>query len=226
MKPPFLGVRQILSVDLADIYDLVDIDFLYKKLWQVRNENLWQERLNPVYQNLQQFCLKQNLIDIKLSYGFFPFDVVDEGIVIDWQGNKFNFYFPRKRECLVDKIKFNYFIPCQVVTVGSGASDYEQKLLSEDRYSDYFYFHGFAAALSEACADYCHQLIGKDLIGRYEKIGKRYSLGYPLCPNLNEQIYLLKLLQAEKIGISITETYELVPELSTTAFVIFNEGEL
>jgi 5-methyltetrahydrofolate--homocysteine methyltransferase len=50
--------------------------------------------------------------------------------------------------------------------------------------------------------------------------GTRYSFGYPACPNLEDQGLLFELLQAERIGMHLTEEFELVPEQSTSAIIV------
>ena len=50
--------------------------------------------------------------------------------------------------------------------------------------------------------------------------GKRYSFGYPACPNLADQQQLLALLRAEEIGITLSEEDQLDPEQSTSAIVL------
>ena len=52
--------------------------------------------------------------------------------------------------------------------------------------------------------------------------GSRYSFGYPACPNVEDQDKLLKLLDAERIGISLSDEYQLHPEQSTSAIVVLN----
>jgi 5-methyltetrahydrofolate--homocysteine methyltransferase len=50
--------------------------------------------------------------------------------------------------------------------------------------------------------------------------GSRYSFGYPACPNLEDQAHLLRLLGAERIGVTLTEEWQLNPEQSTSAIVL------
>ena len=52
--------------------------------------------------------------------------------------------------------------------------------------------------------------------------GSRYSFGYPACPNLADQRPLLALLNAEEIGVSLTEEDQLDPEQSTSAIVVIH----
>ena len=49
--------------------------------------------------------------------------------------------------------------------------------------------------------------------------GKRYSFGYPACPNLEDQAGLFKLLRPERIGVSLTEGFMMEPEASVSALV-------
>ena len=49
--------------------------------------------------------------------------------------------------------------------------------------------------------------------------GKRYSFGYPACPNLDDQAGLWKLLRPDEIGVSLTEGMMMEPEASVSAIV-------
>jgi len=119
-----------------------------------------------------------------------------------------------------------------VVTMGSTASEYTAALFAEDRYQDYLYAHGLTVECAEALAEYWHRSIRMELgiagsdaedIRRlfsqgYQ--GSRYSFGYPACPNLEDQVQLFELLRPERVGISLTEEYQLVPEQSTSAIIV------
>ncbi|MBY0406408.1 MAG: hypothetical protein K2Q01_01860, partial [Rickettsiales bacterium] len=50
--------------------------------------------------------------------------------------------------------------------------------------------------------------------------GSRYSFGYPACPRLEDQEMLLRLLGADKIGVELSDEYQLHPEQSTSAIVV------
>ena len=50
--------------------------------------------------------------------------------------------------------------------------------------------------------------------------GSRYSFGYPACPNLADQKQLLALLNADEIGLTLSEEDQLDPEQSTSAIVV------
>jgi 5-methyltetrahydrofolate--homocysteine methyltransferase len=52
--------------------------------------------------------------------------------------------------------------------------------------------------------------------------GSRYSFGYPACPRLEDQAQILTMLQAERVGISLSDEWQLHPEQSTSAIVVLN----
>ena len=150
------------------------------------------------------------------------------------------FRFPRQRQgdflCLSD-----YVLPPQdgkrdhlalfVVTAGEGVRQRSEKAKNEGYY---FLSHGLQALAIEAaegCAEWLHRRIREDwgfpdppemtmaqrFTSRYR--GKRYSFGYPACPNLEDQAGLWKLLKPEEIGVQLTEGFMMDPEASVSALV-------
>lgn len=119
-----------------------------------------------------------------------------------------------------------------VVTVGEEATEYSKYLYSNDHYSDYLFFHGLSVETAEALAEYWHKKIREELKIDYadakdiKKLfqqgyrGSRYSFGYPACPNLEDQTKLFKLLKPERIGVTLTDGFQMVPEQSTSAIII------
>jgi 5-methyltetrahydrofolate--homocysteine methyltransferase len=106
----------------------------------------------------------------------------------------------------------------QAVTVGEAASEAFEKLQGADNYSEAYFYHGLAVQTAEATANYVTKHVRRELeLG--ESQGKRYSWGYPACPDLEDHATVFKLLpQAEtEIGLTLTESYQLVPEQSTVA---------
>jgi 5-methyltetrahydrofolate--homocysteine methyltransferase len=157
--------------------------------------------------------------------------------LVPWQ----RFAFPRQGSdrylCLADYFRSTGegdpdVCAFHVVTMGQSATDYTASLFAEDRYQDYLYVHGLSVECAEALAEYWHRVIRQELgiadsdatdIKRlfsqgYQ--GSRYSFGYPACPNLEDQAQLFAMLRPERIGISLTEEYQLVPEQSTSAIIV------
>lgn len=160
--------------------------------------------------------------------------------LVEWQ----RFTFPRqptaRRLCLAD-----FFLPREeatrrdqpdvvaftAVTVGRVASEYTAKLFASDQYSDYLFVHGLSVETAEALAEYWHKVVRSELgIGDKDAKeitrlfsqgyqGSRYSFGYPACPALEDQTKLFEILHPERVDISLTEEYHLVPEQSTTAII-------
>ena len=109
--------------------------------------------------------------------------------------------------------------PFFIVSCGSGISLLEKKLFAADQYQLYMLLHGFGVQLAESLAAKTHQHIRLEL-GLPEKQGKRFSPGYPAWPELADQQKLVQLLNAEKIGVSLSEKFQLLPELSVSAMVV------
>jgi len=122
----------------------------------------------------------------------------------------------------------------QIVTVGSRATEYAQSLYYENKYQEYLYFHGLSVETAEALAEYWHKIIRRELAiddkdsDDIKKIfqqgyqGSRYSFGYPACPELEDNKILFELLNPERIGIILTEEWQMVPEQSTNAIVCYH----
>jgi 5-methyltetrahydrofolate--homocysteine methyltransferase len=118
-----------------------------------------------------------------------------------------------------------------VCTAGAGIRERTDVLKAN---GEYFKAHGLQALAiesAEGCAEWIHRRIREDwgfadaadmtmqerFTSRYR--GKRYSFGYPACPNLDDQQGLWKLLHPEDIGIELTEGMMMEPEASVSAFV-------
>ncbi|MBD0274989.1 MAG: hypothetical protein ICV73_24070, partial [Acetobacteraceae bacterium] len=102
----------------------------------------------------------------------------------------------------------------------------------DNRYQDYLYLHGLSVEMAEAMAEYVHKRIraewgfgaeddrDMDRMLQQGYRGGRYSFGYPACPRLEDQEPLLKLLGAERVGVSLSDEWQLHPEQSTSAIVL------
>jgi 5-methyltetrahydrofolate--homocysteine methyltransferase len=139
------------------------------------------------------------------------------------------FSFPRQsgreRLCLADYFRpaeseETDVLPLQIVTVGDEASRRFESLQARGEYSEAFYSHGIAVEAAEAVAQWMHARVRREL-GIGEQQGKRYSWGYPACPDLDGHDALFKLLPAaEALGMSLTTAHQLIPEQSTAALVV------
>src|SRR5271155_4104967 len=150
------------------------------------------------------------------------------------------FHFPRQRVgdklCLSDYVLppangARDHVALFVVTAGAGIRDKSEEAKAAGRY---LYSHGLQALAietAEACAEWLHRRIREDwgfpdppaltmaerFTSRYR--GKRYSFGYPACPNLEDQAGIWMLLRPEEIGVHLTEGMMMDPEASVSAVV-------
>ena len=131
----------------------------------------------------------------------------------------------RERLCLAD-----YFRPVasgeldvvalQVVTVGARADELVASAQRAGEYAEAYFLHGLAVQTAEALAEYAHRHVLREL-GLPTNRGKRYSWGYPACPDLEQHALVWRLLPVEDaIGVGLTESYQLVPEQSTAALIV------
>ncbi|MFE5873542.1 vitamin B12 dependent-methionine synthase activation domain-containing protein, partial [Streptomyces roseifaciens] len=185
----------------------------------------------------------ENLLEAAVVYGYFPcVSKGDDLILLDEDGiERTRFTFPRQRRgrrlCLAD-----YFRPeesgekdvvgLQVVTVGSRIGEATAELFAADAYRDYLELHGLSVQLAEALAEYWHARVRAELgfggedpddvedMFALKYRGARFSLGYGACPNLEDRAKIADLLQPERIGVHLSEEFQLHPEQSTDAIVI------
>jgi 5-methyltetrahydrofolate--homocysteine methyltransferase len=125
-------------------------------------------------------------------------------------------YFATRESGLLDTVAL------QVVTVGEVATEHHDRLQAESRYSDAYFFHGLAVQAAEATASYVHQEVVRKALGIGREQGKRYSWGYPSCPDLRDHAALVRLLPTaeSQLGMTLTESLQWVPEQSTAAIVL------
>jgi 5-methyltetrahydrofolate--homocysteine methyltransferase len=111
-------------------------------------------------------------------------------------------------------------VALQIVTVGGNATARTATLQAAGDYSESYFLHGFSVQSAEALAEYTHRRIRREL-GLEDDRGKRYSWGYGACPDLRQHEIVFALLDAEaKIGVTLTEAFQIVPEQSTAALVM------
>jgi hypothetical protein len=103
-------------------------------------------------------------------------------------------------------------------TIGAGIKKVADKKYRAGEYADYFYITGLASALAEALTEYGHKLVCKRFKCNYAKT-YRISPGYPAWPDLSAQRKIARVLKMKKIGITLSRTYQLVPEHSTTSAI-------
>ncbi|HSQ32374.1 MAG TPA: methionine synthase [Gemmatimonadaceae bacterium] len=240
---PFFGVRTLNEIPLDEVFELLDLDELYRLQWGARGsgpeyEETVRREFEPVRKRLEESAKCEHWLAPRAVCGFFPVQSRGNDLIVydpdayaaDGTTRQIaSFHFPRQegreRLCIAD-----YFRPVdssdvdvvgfQIVTVGDAASQRFQTLQDAGEYTEAYYVHGLAVETAEAVAEWLHRKLRRDL-GVPAGQGKRYSWGYGACPDLEDHGQLFKILPAEReLGMTLTTAYQLIPEQSTAAIIV------
>ncbi|NUP71733.1 MAG: methionine synthase [Gemmatimonadaceae bacterium] len=240
---PFFGTRVLEDIPLTEVFDLLDLDELFRLQWGARGsgpeyDRLVREEFTPTLERLKREALEEGWLRPRAVYGYFPAQSMGNELVVyepepyardGTLVEKTRFHFPRQegreRLCIAD-----YFRPStsgdvdvvafQIVTVGDEATRRFEALQAAGEYSEGLYSHGLAVESAEAVAEWLHRRIRREL-GIPGGRGKRYSWGYGACPDLEDHAQLFKLLPAEEaLGMELTSAFQLIPEQSTAAILV------
>ncbi|MBU1233854.1 MAG: dihydropteroate synthase [Proteobacteria bacterium] len=232
-EPPFLG-KKTLRVAPSDFLPLLNRQILFRGRWGYRraklDESAYQELLDntviPEFEAIREQVLSEQLLDPKICYGWFSCYRNGEKLIVEHENTQYTFALPRqKREpgrSLVDFFRTEkegkdcagFF----VVTLGEKFAQICQELYAANKYHEYLLLHGFGVETAEALAQYTHNLMREEM--QLGTSGQRYSFGYSACPDLELQKPLLSLLKAEEIGVKLSSSLQMTPELSVSALVI------
>ena len=205
-----------------------------------------KQELRPIMRRMLALCETEDILKPQAIYGYWKAAGQGNDLLIfaeDGETELCRFALPRQPredgDCIADFFRDvddaeRDVIGLQVVTVGQKPSDLARVWFEENRYQDYLYLHGLSVEMAEAMAEYTHKRIraelgfaGEDdremekMLGQGYR-GSRYSFGYPACPRIEDQEPILKLLEAERIGVSLSDEHQLHPEQSTSALVVLN----
>jgi 5-methyltetrahydrofolate--homocysteine methyltransferase len=205
-----------------------------------------KQELRPVMRRMLALCEADDILRPQAVYGYWKAAGQGNDLIVfaeDGTTELTRFSLPRQPrddgECIADFFRDvddadRDVLGLQVVTVGQKASDTARAWFEDNRYQDYLYLHGLSVEMAEAMAEYVHKRIRAELgfaaedDREMEKMlaqsyrGSRYSFGYPACPKLEDQAPLLRLLEAERIGVNLSDEWQLHPEQSTSAIVVLN----
>jgi 5-methyltetrahydrofolate--homocysteine methyltransferase len=205
----------------------------------------FKDRIRAVLRDQLDRAKAEGLLVPAVSWGYFPVNADGDDLVV-WADDerateRLRFNFPRQKKdrylCISDFFRTiesgeKDYAGFHVVTIGDEASERERELFAADKYQDYLLLHGLSVEMAEALAELWHRRIreewgfadedGPTLAGlfRQQYRGSRYSWGYPACPDLEDQVKVAELLEIERMGVSLTEEFHLVPEQSTSAIIV------
>jgi 5-methyltetrahydrofolate--homocysteine methyltransferase len=239
-QPPFWGSKLVKEMPLEIVLRYIHKPELFRLSWGAKNTRgeAWEKLEAEFEARLEQMgkdAIARSTLNPQAVYGYFPGNSDGDDLIIydparySTSGETVEvgrFTFPRQpggdHLCLSD-----YYAPVQAgkvdvvqlqaVTVGATADVEFERLQSADNYSEAYFFHGLAVQTAEAVANYMTHHVSKEL-GLPINRGKRYSWGYPSCPDLNDHALVWQLLpQTADLGLQLTESYQIIPEQSTAA---------
>ena len=246
---PFFGSRVVEDIPLDDVFAFINETALFKGQWQFKQgrmpvedyQALVREKVRPIYAEIKERSIRERLLVPEVVYGYYQCQSDGNDLIVYDEDREVRFTFPRqpagKHLCLADFFASRDsgkkdVVAFHLVTVGHRASEYSHELFKADNYSDYLYFHGLSVESAEALAELWHKRIREELgiaggdspdltrLFKQEYQGSRYSFGYPACPRLEDQEKLFTLLDPSRIGVDLTEEFQLEPEQSTSAIIV------
>jgi 5-methyltetrahydrofolate--homocysteine methyltransferase len=247
--PPFVGSRVAKGMALDDIAAYLNETALFRNQWGFRPEEgeddpTFKDRVRSKLREELATAKAGQLLVPQVAWGHFAANADGDDLVI-WTDEsrtdeRTRFAFPRQVEdpylCISDFYRTidsgaPDFASFQVVTMGSRVSEEATRLFAADEYQQYLYLHGLGVEMAEALAEYWHRRIREELgfadqdgptltgLFRQKYRGGRYSWGYPACPRLEDNAKVVELLGADRIGVEVSEGFQLHPEQSTTAII-------
>jgi 5-methyltetrahydrofolate--homocysteine methyltransferase len=238
---PFWGPRALDRVAVEDVARYLDFNALYRGRWGGvahgdEHKRLVREEFEPRLERMLREARQRQYLRPRAIYGYYPARAEGDSLLVldpaDTTRVLETFTFPRQpdgqRLCLADYFATESGEPTavafQVVTMGDRASQETARMQAEGDYSEAYFLHGLSVQMAEAMADYVNARI-RDELKLSGETGRRYSWGYAAIPELADHERVFRLLGVpEAIGVTLTESYQLVPEQSTAAIVVPHPG--
>ena len=233
-QPPFWGAREI-EVDMDAVYRHLDTHVLFKLHWGgrgVKGEE-WTRLLREDFQpRLERMWQEQNYLRPRGLLGYFPCNSTGNELIV-WdpaapgERELERLVFPRQPEhdriCLADFYRpldsaQPDVVAIQAVTAGEEVTELMARLEAEGEFAEQLFVHGLGVQTAEGMAEWMHARIRREL-GIAPAQGRRYSWGYPACPEQSEHEKVFALLDAPSIGLRLSGGYAIEPEQSTLAIV-------
>jgi 5-methyltetrahydrofolate--homocysteine methyltransferase len=247
--PPFLGSRVAKGMSVDEISEYLNLTALFRNQWGFRPENgeddpAFKERVSATLREQLGIAKEESLLVPQVVWGHYA--VASEGNDLILYGDDTRtseltrFTFPRQRVapflCIADFFRSVEssdldYASFMLVTMGSRVSQRCQELFAENHYTDYLMLHGLGVEMAEALAEMWHKRIRSELgfveedgptltgLFRQQYRGGRYSWGYPACPDLTDNAKVAALLESERIGVTVSEGFQLHPEQTTDAII-------
>jgi 5-methyltetrahydrofolate--homocysteine methyltransferase len=248
-RPPFVGTRIAKGIALDEVAEFLNLTALFRNQWGFRPEEgeddpAFKDRVKATLREQLAKAKEADLLVPQVAYGHLAANSEGNDLII-WKDESrtsewMRYAFPRQRKepwlCISDFFRsvdsgeedFASFMLC---SIGSRASEETARLFAENHYQDYLFLHGLSVEMAEATAEYWHLRIRQELgfadqdgptltgLFRQQYRGGRYSWGYPACPDLNDNAKVVDLLGGDRIGVTVSEGFQLHPEQTTDAII-------
>jgi len=237
-QPPQWGVREV-PIDLDDVFPYLDRHVLFKLHWGGRGVKgeAWRQLVEGhdgeegFAPRLERMWREQDYLRPRARLGYFPCNADGNELVVfdpeDPERELERLVFPRQprhdRICLADFFRpldsgERDVVALQGVTAGPEVTELIERLEREGEFAEQLYVHGLGVQSAEGLAEWLHSQIRAQLEIEPDQ-GRRYSWGYPACPDQSEHEKVWRLLDLEKIGMTLSGGYAVMPEQSTVAIV-------
>ena len=237
-EPPFWGSRE-LDVDLEDVYPYLDRHVLFKLHWGGRGKKgeEWRQIVEGhgddegFAPKLERMWREQDYLHPRVRLGYFPAAADGNELVVfdpdDHERELERLTFPRQpkhdRICLTDFFRpidsgERDVVALQGVTVGSEVTEVMAQLERDGEFAEQLFTHGLGVQTAEGLAEWLHAEVRRGL-GIEVDQGRRYSWGYPACPDQSEHEKVWRLLELDKIGMYLSDGFAVMPEQSTVAII-------
>ena len=236
--PPHWGVRDV-PVDLDEVFPYLDRHVLFKLHWGGRGVKgeAWRELIEGTVEEegfaprLERMWREQDYLRPRVRLGYFPCNADGNELVVfdpeDPTRELERLVFPRQpkhdRICLTDFFRplgsgERDVVALQGVTVGPEVTELIERLESEGEFAEQLFVHGLGVQSAEGLAEWLHSEVRRQLDIDLDQ-GRRYSWGYPACPDQSEHEKVWRLLDLEAIGMTLSDGFAVMPEQSTVAIV-------
>ncbi len=242
-EPPFWGSRVVRGVPLDDVAAYLNRTALFRNQWGYARDA--SDEAEAVLRETLASVRSGSVLSPQAVYGYFACNSDENDLIIyeapDSDEVAVRFSFPRQSTgrllCIADFFRSvehgqRDVIAFQCVTMGARVSEEAAALFAADRYTDYLFLHGLGVEMAEAMAEYWHARVRSELgiadddaenvtaLFRQGYRGSRYSFGYAACPDLEQRKALTDLLDVGRIGVELSEEFQLHPEQSTDALIV------
>ena len=239
--PPDLERHVMQELPLGEVWRFINPAMLYGKHLGLqgfaKKLAAGDEKARELQQVITDLQRGDHPIRARAVWQWLPARRDGDGVIVGADPNERRIPFPRqpqsRRLCLADYVSTHDtdHIAMFAVTAGEGVRAEAERLKENGEFLKSHALSALALETAEAAAEWLHaKLRGQwgfpdaadmSMADRFKANyrGKRYSFGYPACPDLAQQQVLFEILRPEDMGVTLTEGDMMDPEASVSALV-------